>query len=61
MQVESDAVIQSDAFIIDRIAADEAEAERNDLVALSPDEKARSFRHPLCDCAKIIRSQGLEF
>jgi hypothetical protein len=61
MQVERDAVVQSNAFVINFVVADESKAECHDPAQLAPDEKARSFRHPLSDCAKIILRQGLEF
>src|SRR5206468_5932745 len=61
MQVERDTVVQSNAFVVNLVVADEAKAECHDPAQLAPDEKARSFRHPLPDCAKIILRQSLEF
>src|SRR6476469_8968863 len=61
MQIESDTVIEPDAFIIDRVAADEAETERNDLAVLSPNEKPRTVWHPLSNGAEIIFGQRLKF
>src|SRR5262245_39463963 len=46
---------------MDRVAANEAETERNDLAALSPDKKPRMVGHPLTNGAKIIFSQRFKF
>src|SRR5215813_3218311 len=60
MQVERDAVVQSNAFVVNLVVADETKAECDDIAQLSPNKEARSIRHPLSYCAKIIRGQGFE-
>ena len=54
VQIERDAIIKPDAFIIDRIVTDQAKTERNNFSVLPPDKEARPFRHPLTDRTKII-------
>src|SRR5437870_660563 len=44
MEVERDAVVQSNAFVINFVLADEAKAECDDFAALSPDEEPHAFR-----------------
>ena len=61
MEVERDAVVQSNAFVINFVLADEAKAECDDLTQLAPNEEARPVRHPLSDRAKIIFREGLKF
>src|SRR5439155_25747129 len=61
VQIKRDAVIEANAFIVYRVAADEAETERNDFPVLSPDKKPRAVRHPLSNGAEIIFGQRLKF
>src|SRR5205814_8702350 len=42
VQIERDTIIEPDAFVIERIPADETETKRNDLAVLSPDKKQRT-------------------
>src|SRR5437773_2631939 len=60
MQIQRDAVVEPDAFVVDCITADQAEAERNDFVVLSPNKKSRALWHPLSDGAKIIFCERYE-
>ena len=61
MQVECDAVVQPNAFVINFVVADESKTECDDLAQLPPNKEARPIRHPLSDSAKIVFRQGLEF
>src|SRR5204863_4840247 len=49
MQIERDIVVEAKAFIINRVATDEAMTKRDNFSRLSPDEKARPLRHGLRD------------
>ena len=56
MQIERDIVIEAEALIVNCVATNEAKTECDDLVRLSPDEKARPFRHGLRDATeKFLR------
>src|SRR5260370_27617654 len=61
MQIEGDAVIKSDAFIVNRVVTRQAKTEGDNFALLSPDKKTRTFRHPLPNGAKIIFGQRLKF
>src|SRR3954467_1536998 len=61
VQLECNAVIQSDALIVDRVTTNEAKTECNNVAALPPEEAARAIRHPLRDSQKVLLGQGFEF
>src|SRR5437879_12482249 len=61
MQVERDIVIEAKAFIVNRVATDEAKTKRDNFFRLSPDEKARPLRHGLRDSTKKFLRQRFEF
>src|SRR6185369_9569973 len=61
MQIQRDTVIEADAFVIDRVAANEAETERNDFAVLSPEKEPRVIRHSLSNGTEIIFGQRLKF
>src|SRR5438132_1547985 len=52
MKIERDIVIEPEAFVVNRVAANETQTEGDDLVRFTPDEKARPLRHDLGDAAK---------
>jgi hypothetical protein len=54
VQIERDAIIKPDAFIIDRIVTDQAKTKCDNFTLLSPDKETRPFRHSLSDRTKII-------
>src|SRR4029077_17416707 len=47
MQLERDAVVQSNEFVVNFVVADEAKAECDDFAQLAPNKEARPIRHPL--------------
>ena len=53
VQIERDAVIEPDAFIVDRVVTHQAKTECYDFATLPPDEEARSIRHPPSNRTKI--------
>ena len=61
MQIERDIVIEAKAFIVNRVATDEAKTKRNNFSRLSPDEKTRPLRHGLRDSTKKFLRQRFEF
>src|SRR5262249_33928854 len=54
MKVERDVIIETDAFVGDRVAADKSKTERDDPALDSPDEKSRPFRHFFRDADKKL-------
>src|SRR5438270_11492657 len=61
MQIERDIVIEAKAFIVNRVATDEAKTKRDNFSRLSPDEKTRPLRHGLRDSTKKFLGQRFEF
>src|SRR5205807_10252541 len=61
MQIERDAVVESEAVIVNGVAANEAKTEGDNLARFSPDEKTRVFRQHLGDAAKKFLAQRFEF
>src|SRR5207247_586781 len=56
-----DAVIKAKAFIVNRVATNEAKTKRDNFARLRPDEKARPLRHCLRDATKKFLRQSFEF
>src|ERR1700730_3546250 len=61
MQIEGDIVIEAEAFVVNRVATNQAKTKGDDLVRLSPDEKAGALRHGLRDATEKFLRQGLKF
>src|SRR5438270_14056449 len=61
MQIERHRVIESQAFVVNRVAADQAKTERDDFFFDTPNKKARALRHCFCDRDKEFFAQVLEF
>src|SRR5581483_6332588 len=60
VQIQSHAVVQPDAFIVNRVTAHQAKAEGDDFSLLPPDEEARPIRHALARGAEIVRRQSFK-
>src|SRR5438132_6427515 len=61
VEIERDRIVQAEIFVVDRAIVHHANAEGDDAMIESPDEKADAFRHELAQLGKIFLGQLFEF
>src|SRR5579884_194101 len=59
-ELERDRVVETEILVVDRVAVEHAEAERDDATALTPDEEPDLLRQLPADTAEELRRQLLE-
>src|SRR5438128_696781 len=54
MKIERHLVVEAEAFVVNRVGADETKTESDDLVRLSPNKEFRAPRYYFRDSAKEV-------
>ena len=54
MKIDSDRIVESEIFVVDRTIVHHTNAEGDDAAIESPDEKTHAFRHVLAELGKIF-------
>src|SRR5438105_14036308 len=61
MQIERDAVIETETFIVDGVAAKQTKTEGDDPSGLSPDKKTSAFWHGMGNAGEKFLGEYFEF